>query len=365
MTTFFSRRGAGAGSRKTTVPIRIGQVYLDARRRALYCLNETARQLLQEGVPLGGDNVAESSLRTLEGEPIQAGELPVLRAWRQRAPQENSFLFYGADGQPCHLLWSAAPMADAAGVSGILSSLVVAPFEPDWQHLAGLAHDLRTPLQALRLLMPLLESTTLQAEERAILQRIRDCADRTLSIGLDLLEWVRDPDRGCGRVDTSWFALEPFLHTLAQEQAIQAQSKSIGWRTDFRAARGLEIQADPARLGRLMSNLMTNAIRYTSRGEVGVRAVWRTSATRMLVLSVEDTGSGISPEEEESIFQPFERGRAGKEGDSGGSGMGLAVADRLVEELGLTLEVSSEPGRGSKFEVLLPPNRLRLIGGKD
>jgi anti-sigma regulatory factor (Ser/Thr protein kinase) len=366
MTAFFSRRGAGAGVRKPTVPIRVGHVYLDTRRRMLYCLNETARQLLQEGAPLSGDASDCASLRTPEGEPVPAADLPILRAWRERKPQESSFLFSGPDGVPRHLTWNAAPMADAAGISGILSSLTVTPFEPDWQHLAGLAHDLRTPLQALRLLMPLLEDTTLPLEARSILQRIRACVERTLSISLELLEWTRGPTQGVRHIESVWFAVEPFLHSLAGEQSIQAQEKGIGWRTDFSAARGLEVYADRVRLGRLLSNLMNNAIRYTPRGEVSIRAGWRPAASGsnpLFVLSVEDTGTGISPEDQESIFQPFERGRAGKEGDSNGSGLGLAVVDRLVEELSLTLEVFSEYGQGSRFEVLLPADRVRPAKG--
>jgi signal transduction histidine kinase len=346
--------------------MRVGQVYLDTRRRMLYCLNDTARQLLQEGVPLSGDNVARSSLRTLGGGPVQSAELPVVRAWREKTPQESSFLFTSPDGVSRHLTWNATPLADAAGVRGILASIVVVPFEPDWQHLAGMAHDLRTPLQALRLLMPLLENTELPPDARSIVQRIQACVDRTLSISLDLLEWARGPTRGGRRVESNWITLEPFLSTLGGEHAVQAQDKGIGWRTDFTAARGLEIQADRVRLGRLLSNLMNNAIRYTPRGEVNVRVSWRAGLPHsrpQLVLSVEDTGTGISPEDQESIFQPFERGKAGKESDSDGSGLGLAVVDRLVEELGLTLEVFSEYGRGSRFEVLLPPERVRSIAG--
>jgi signal transduction histidine kinase len=362
MTAFFSRRGAGSGGRKPTVPIRVGQVYLDTQRRIIYCLNETARQLLREGVPLGGNDVNPSSFRSLEGGPVQAADLPLARAWRERKPIETAFLFTGADGVARHLTWNAAPLGDSANVRGILSSLVVAPFEPDWQHLAGLAHDLRTPLQALRLLMPLLENTPLQAESRSILERVRACVDRTLSISLDLLGWARSPTEGGRGMEREWFALEPFLKELASEHAVQAQDKEIGWRTEFHAAHGLEIHADRVHLGRLLSNLMTNAVRYTPRGEVSIRVSWRPDAGKpnpLLVLSIEDTGTGISPEDQESIFQPFERGKAGKETDSNGSGMGLTVVDQLIEELGLTLEVFSEYGRGSRFEVLLPPECFR------
>jgi signal transduction histidine kinase len=100
-------------------------------------------------------------------------------------------------------------------------------------------------------------------------------------------------------------------------------------------------------------------------------ASWREeNSGRRLVLSVVDTGPGITREEQESIFQPFERGRAGKEedtsqqGDSGGSGLGLAVVDRLVEELGLEIEVYSEYGRGSSFRLVVPASMLRAVPAK-
>jgi signal transduction histidine kinase len=366
MTSFFSRRGGGTGVRRPAVSIRVGHVYVDARRRTLYCLNETARQMIHEGVPLTHDDPEGRSLRTLEGEPVKAADLPLLRAWRERAPREASFLFTPPDGTIRHLTWNAAPLIGSDGkLQGVVASLTVAPFEPDWQQLAGLAHDLRTPLQTLRLLMPLLESTSLlQPEARDVLERLRACADRALSIGMELLEWVQGPTLAGQHVERTWFVLAPFLNALASEHKAHAQRKAITWVTDFGAAQGLEVQTDPTRLGRLLSNLMTNAIRYTSQGEVRVRASRRRDAAGQesaLVLSVEDTGSGISAEDQESIFQPFERGTAGKETDSSGSGLGLAVVDRLVEELGLTLEVSSEYGHGSKFEVLLPPDRVRPI----
>jgi signal transduction histidine kinase len=365
MTAFFSRRGAGVGSRKPTVPIRVGHVYLDTRQQSLFCLNETAQQLLHEGVPLGGDVAVDSPLRTLEGEPIAAADLPMARAWRERTPQESTFLLLGADGISRHLTWNASPLADADGsVRGVVASLIVGPFEPDWQQLAGLAHDLRTPLQALRLLVPLLENTSLPPETRALLERIRTGMERTLSVSLDLLEWTREPTSGGRRVQRQWFALEPFLIALADEQAADAQRKAIVWLTDFAAARNREIHTDRVRLGRLLANLMSNAIRYTAQGEIRVRAGWRgADAGRppLFVLTVEDTGGGISPEDQESIFQPFERGKSGKDTDSSGSGLGLAVVDRLVAELGLTLEIISEYGRGSKFEVLLPADSVRPI----
>src|SRR5262249_30256621 len=141
----------------------------------------------------------------------------------------------------------------------------------------------------------------------------------------------------------------------------------------------IELYTDKRKLGRLLSNLLSNAVRYTSAGTVEFKVQWQrepqmpnlpgTASALVpeavpgdLVISVEDTGIGISQEEQESIFQPFERGRAAREGDSGGSGLGLAIVDRLVEELGLKLEVYSEYGRGSTFHLVFPADMLRVGG---
>jgi signal transduction histidine kinase len=259
--------------------------------------------------------------------------------------------------------WSASPLHGPDGaVQGVLASVQVAAPEPDWQQLAGLAHDLRTPLQALRLLVPVLESMPLlHPSAPEVLERLRSSSDRALSVGLDLLEWARGPTQGIRRVERSWFALGPVLAALAAEQTPPAQRKGIALSLDLEAARTLEVHTDRARLSRLLANLLSNAVRYTPSGQVRFTASWRQEQglCTALALAVVDTGSGISPEDQDSIFQPFERGKAGKEGDSGGSGLGLAVVDRLVQELGLTLEVFSEFGRGSSFELLLPPGILR------
>jgi hypothetical protein len=362
--SFFSRRGgAAAGTQKLATGPRVGQLYLDVRQRLLYCLNETARDLAREGVPFTREGLGKQPLRTLAGEPVKPDDLPLHRVWKQGTPCEATFVL-GRPGAPVqHLQWSAAPLSDADGLRGVLATVIVAAPEPDWEELAGLAHDLRTPLQALRLLVPMIEGAPLlHAEARAVLERLRSAADRAMSVGMDLLEWARGPTVGTHRVDRAWFPLAPFLAELAAEQMVAARRKGIALTVDLAAAEGLEAHTDRGRLGRLMANLLSNAVRYTSAGSVCFRAAWREDAAgrrEALALSVVDTGAGLSAEDQESIFQAYERGKAGREGDSGGSGVGLAVVDRLVKDLGLTLEVFSEYGHGSTFELLLPPDALR------
>jgi hypothetical protein len=360
-TTFFARRGGEGASPGPVIPVRVGQLYLDVQRRGIHCLNDTARQLVKEGVPVNREGLERHPMRTLAGEPVTIDDLPLYRAGREGVPVEATYVL-ARPGALHHVTWSAAPLRGPGGqVQGVTASVCLSVPEPDWQHLAGLAHDLRSPLQALRLLVPLLETTPfLHPEAAEALDRLRVSSDRALAVGLELLEWVRAPLTGAPPVRRDWVPLGPMLKGLADEQQPMAQRKGLSLKLDVSAAQKLEAHTDRARLQRLLTNLLSNAVRYTPAGEVCLTASWRLDAAgrrEALSLGVMDTGPGIAPEEQDSIFQPFERGKMAKEG--GGSGLGLAVVDRLVKELGLTLEVFSEFGRGSNFEVLLPPGGLR------
>jgi signal transduction histidine kinase len=344
----------------------VGHVYLDARRHLLYCLNDAARRLQNDGVPFTSIDTSRQSLTTLAGNPAETAELPLLVAWQQGRPAEALFVLARRGAALLHLHWSAAPLCDANGqVVAIVGSVILRPPEPDWQVLAGLAHDLRNPLQALRLSLDDLPADAgLPDDLRGAAGRVRRAAERALSVGKDILDWARGPAQGGRRVEMAWFALEPFLVALAEEQAAAARQKGLALVQDLRAVRGWEVQSDRVRLSRLLANLLTNAVRYTPTGRVEFVASWRQEGGgRRLCLGVHDTGAGIPPEEQESIFQPFARGRAARGDSTGGSGLGLAVVDRLVGELHLALEVSSDVGAGSTFDLLLPESILRRETG--
>jgi signal transduction histidine kinase len=368
MSSVSHRRGKGPPSTAAgnDAGISVGHVYLDVRRRLLYCLDETARRLQSEGLPFTTVDPTRQLLTTPAGNPVTTSDLPLVIAWHEGRPAEAVFFQARKGSAVLHVQWSASPLSGADGqVVAIVGSVILRPPEPDWQLLAGLAHDLRNPLQALRLsLDDLPDAARLPDEVREPVGRIRRAAERALSVGKDLLEWARGPAQGGRRVEAGWFPLEPLLTSLAEEQAIAARQKGLVLLQDLRAVRGWEIQSDRVRLSRLLANLLSNAVRYTPTGRVEFNASWRhDAAARQLCLGVNDTGSGISPEEQESIFQPFERGRAGKgDSSSGGSGLGLAVVDRLVQELHVSLELSSDVGRGSCFHLLVPAALLRPSG---
>ena len=178
MTTLHSRRGTTATS-SPGMAARLGQVYLDVRHHRLHCLNDRARQLRLEGIPFLGADLERQPLVTPGGELVTAADMPLLRAWREAQPCEATFLLKGEGDAARQVSWSAAPLFNqdhqVIGVSGCI--LCTAP-EPDWQVLAGLAHDLRSPLQALRLLVTLVEGQALGGEMGPILDRIRSAAER-------------------------------------------------------------------------------------------------------------------------------------------------------------------------------------------
>jgi signal transduction histidine kinase len=364
MPTFFSRERPSGGA-PTAAPPLLGQFHLDGHRRVVHCLNDAARQLVRDGLPMTASDLAARPLTTREGDTVTETDLPLRRAWREQTAQEAILLMTTPGGELRRLHWTAAPVRGPDGdVVGAVGAVAVLPPEPDWQVLAGLAHDLRTPLQTLKLLVPLLHAAPL-LDPRAsqALEHLRSAAERAQALGLDLLEWCKGPLTGGRAVTRAWFPLQTFLIELVGEAQVEARRKRIDLSCDLRAAGGVEVCTDKVRLGRLLANLLTNAVRYTDAGRVRMLASWRADGSgrrQELALTIVDMAGGLAPEEQDSIFQPFERGRAGKDKDSdSGSGVGLATVERLVEELGLKLEVFSEFGHGSTFELVLSAEALR------
>jgi anti-sigma regulatory factor (Ser/Thr protein kinase) len=365
MTSLLSRQGKTGGSVVEAAPLtRVGQVFLDVQRRNVACLDPVARQLHHEGVPFTPADLEKRKLLHSSGEPVAGAELPLIVAWRELRPVEATFLLPVEKGPELCVTWHVAPVRNGRGeLIGLAGTVRCAPPDPDWRAMAGLAHDLGTPLQGIRLQLAALEALTAGHPQMAtVIRGLQGSTERALRVGLELLKWFREPGHKLRGVELAWFPLEPVLSDLAREQSLLATNKGLILTTDFSTSQGWEVRTDRHRLTRILSNLLVNAIRYTPLGRVEFTTSWRDEAKgRQLAIGVVDTGVGISAEEQESIFNPFERGKAGLDSDSGGSGLGLAVVDRLVEELEVELEVYSEHGRGSAFHLLLPAEILRPV----
>ncbi len=214
--------------------------------------------------------------------------------------------------------------------------------------MATLSHEFRTPLTSIFGYLHLLEKNKFSEEGRLkALRTLRRAATHLYALSENLLEFAREGQAGSlverQRVDPAALAedLRALFEPIAQEQnltlTVDARVEGKEWPL-----------TDPTKLRQIAINLMSNALRYTSQGEVRVDIAWDGTT---LALTVADTGPGIAVEQQAKIFEPFHRG--GQRGGRG-AGLGLAIVKRLVEQLQGAIEVHSAPGQGSRFIARLP-----------
>ncbi len=219
--------------------------------------------------------------------------------------------------------------------------------------LAIVSHDLRTPLNAIMgyanlLQMGVPEPVPESARER--LKRISTAAEHLLYLLDELLEFARLES---GRDEAH--PVDVDLRDVAREVATVAEPLAQERKLQFELAipdAPLVLHTDPDKVRQILLNLAGNALKYTERGTV--RVVLGGTTGQEGVIAVRDTGMGIAPEHQERIFEPFWQIDAGPRTRSRGTGLGLSVVRRLVQLLGGTVAVTSEPGRGSTFTVTLP-----------
>jgi two-component system sensor histidine kinase KdpD len=210
--------------------------------------------------------------------------------------------------------------------------------------LRTVSHDLRSPLTAISTAAGALGSPTLDTHERnELTDVITTETERLTRLVEDLLDLSR-LESGSAEPRPEPFSIEEVVESAARAPSLRDARFDIKLDDDLPP-----VQADPAQLERVLSNLLENAIRYSSNGEpVAVRA--STTGTR-LQLRITDHGPGIDPEDLERIFEPFYRapGAAGH-----GSGLGLAIAKGLIDGNGGRVWARSLPGQGATFTIDLP-----------
>lgn len=226
------------------------------------------------------------------------------------------------------------------------------------QFLASMNHEIRTPLSGLLGMADLLAETRLDGEQREYLAGIRECADQLLQT----LNSVLDYSSICAgqlKLEESEFHLLQVLETVAAEALRKAEAK--GLRFLFRIEEGLPETAvgDARHLRQALSHLIGNAAKFTDRGEIEFNASYeRMPPNRMLlVLTIRDTGAGIPSDKVSMLFESFRQLEGGLSRRHAGLGLGLALVDRLARLMRGSVEVESEPGKGSLFTLRVP---LRL-----
>ena len=215
------------------------------------------------------------------------------------------------------------------------------------QFLAAASHDLRQPLHAMGLFAAALSEQARDAQVRNLVGSINASVEALERLFTALMD-VSKLDAGAVSPKRATIALSPLFERLEREFLPLAGAG--GLRLSVMPTR-LCVDSDPLLLERILANLVSNAVRYTSRGGVVVGARRRGARVR---LEVWDSGVGIAADERERIFEEFYQVGASERSGSKGIGLGLAIVRRLATMLGHPLRVDSQPGRGSRFSIDVP-----------
>lgn len=224
------------------------------------------------------------------------------------------------------------------------------------RYISGISHEIRSPLNAIMGYIQLLQhDTRMPTERQQTLSIMRESGDHITSILSGLLDISRIE---AGRIElhSDTIPLVTFLESVAQMMRPQAQAKGLKfyWNPQFLPS---VVTCDEHRLRQVLLNLLSNAIKYTQQGSVTFSARWH---AQIAEFTVEDTGPGISIEDQERIFDPFERAAA--TANIPGTGLGLTITKLLTEVMGGELTFTSTMGKGScfKLRLMLPDKDIQL-----
>ncbi|MBD1553258.1 response regulator [Pseudomonas typographi] len=223
------------------------------------------------------------------------------------------------------------------------------------EFLANMSHEIRTPLNGILGFTHLLQRSDLTQRQQDYLGTIEKSADNLLGIINEILDFSKI-EAGKLVLDATPFNLRDLLQDTLTILAPAAHAKGLELVSLVYRDTPLALIGDPLRLKQILTNLVSNAIKFTREGTIVARAMLEdeTEAHVQLRISVQDTGIGLSAQDIQALFQAFSQADNSLSRQPGGTGLGLVISKRLVEQMGGEIGVDSTPGEGSTFWFSIP-----------
>jgi two-component system sensor histidine kinase/response regulator len=256
------------------------------------------------------------------------------------------------DGQEGVLAW-VVDVTELKKIQTALSEAKVAAEDATKvkaEFLANMSHEIRTPMNAVIGLAHLCLRTDLSAKQRDYVGKIHNAGTSLLSIINDILDFSKI-EAGKLDIENVTFEIDSVMSNISTMVSQKIQDKDLELLFNISPDIPHILLGDPLRLGQVLINLLGNAVKFTERGEICLigELLERTGNKVKLRFSVKDTGIGMTKEQANRLFQAFSQADTSTSRKYGGTGLGLVISKRLVELMGGSIWVVSEPGQGSTF----------------